>query len=296
MKTFTVNTRVGDLAANLYLPEQANQTGQKPPVVIVTGAWTTVKEQMPAVYAKALAENGFAALTFDFRGWGASADSIQYLEDPARKTEDIRAVITAVKSLAEVDSSKIFGLGVCASAGYMLDAVAQNTDVSGAASVAPWLHNRELADQIYGGEASVSNLIELGEEAKASNGVFIEAASVENENALMYQAPYYTEQGRGLIPEYDNLFNVASWKPWLTYDAISPASNQDKPVLLVASQAMALPAGTEQYLAKANTNADNNVSVLWLDDVSQFDFYDVEQHVNTATKAVAEHFNAVLAS
>ena len=155
MKTLTLNTRVGDLAANLYLPEQANQTGQKPPVVIVTGAWTTVKEQMPAVYAKALAENGFAALTFDFRGWGASADSIQYLEDPARKTEDIRAVITAVKSLAEIDSSKIFGLGVCASAGYMLDAVAQNTDVSGAASVAPWLHNRELADQIYGGEASV---------------------------------------------------------------------------------------------------------------------------------------------
>ncbi len=103
MKSFTLNTTVGPLAANLYLPENK----ENPPVVIVTGAWTTVKEQMPAVYAKVLADLGFATLTFDFRGWGKSPDSVKYLEDPVRKTEDIKAVIDALADRDDVDGSKI---------------------------------------------------------------------------------------------------------------------------------------------------------------------------------------------
>ena len=41
MQAITLNTEVGPLAANLYLPKGV----EKPPVVV--GAWTTVKEQMP---------------------------------------------------------------------------------------------------------------------------------------------------------------------------------------------------------------------------------------------------------
>ena len=55
------------IKGNLYLPE-ASAKDKKYAAVVVTGAWTTVKEQMPATYAKALSEKGYAALTFDFRG------------------------------------------------------------------------------------------------------------------------------------------------------------------------------------------------------------------------------------
>ena len=58
-------TIIGDL----YLPDNY-QDGQKLPGVVVTGAWTTVKEQMPTTYAIELANKGYAALVFDFRGWG----------------------------------------------------------------------------------------------------------------------------------------------------------------------------------------------------------------------------------
>jgi hypothetical protein len=34
-------------------------------LIVVTGAWINVKEQMAAVYARQLADNGFAAMTFD---------------------------------------------------------------------------------------------------------------------------------------------------------------------------------------------------------------------------------------
>lgn len=291
MKTLTLKTSVGELAANLYLPEGEQKNL---PLAIITGAWTTVKEQMPTTYAQALSERGFAALVFDFRGWGESADDVKYLEDPARKTADIAAVIDMVADqqageFSDIDTSRIYGLGVCASAGYMLDAVNQNAKVKAAAVVAPWLHDRELANAIYGGEDSVNGLIKAGEEAAAADdAVLIEAASTTNENSLMFQAPYYTEAGRGLIPEYDNQFNVASWKPWLTYNALAHAGKQDKPVLMVASEAMALPAGTKQYLQTAG----ENVKAEWLADVTQFDFYDVVEHVSKAADLVAQHFNA----
>nr|WP_020195336.1 hypothetical protein [Vibrio owensii] len=43
-------------------------------------------------------------MTLDFRGWGESKDQVMYLEDPARKTADIRAVIEAVGQLDGVDA------------------------------------------------------------------------------------------------------------------------------------------------------------------------------------------------
>ncbi|HDM8158889.1 TPA: alpha/beta hydrolase [Vibrio harveyi] len=287
MKHIELNTQVGQLAANLYLPKGAKNS----PVVIVTGAWTTVKEQMPAVYAQALAERGYAALTFDFRGWGESKDQVMYLEDPARKTADIRAVIEAVSQLDGVDASRIGGLGICASAGYMLDAVAGNDKVKAAAVVAPWLHDKAMATEIYGGEESAKSLLAAAEEAAHSaTPVYIEAASTTNESALMFQAPYYTETDRGLIPEYDNQYNVASWTGWLNYDAQASAATQDKPVLMVASEAMALPAGAHHYIE----NAGSNVNAVWLYDINQFDFYDQPEAVKLAVDEVVEHFEANL--
>ena len=287
MQTIQLDTRVGSLAANLYLPEGI----EKPPVVIVTGAWTTVKEQMPAVYAKALAEQGYAALTFDFRGWGQSDDDIRFLENPQRKAQDISAVIDAVKSLEQVDGSRIAGLGVCASAGYMLDATAANANVKAVALVAPWLHDKSMATAIYGGEESVNNLLLASQQASQSaEPVYIEAASLTNESALMYQAPYYTETDRGLIAEYDNQFNVASWDGWLNYNAHLSALIQNKPVLMVASEDMALPAGAHQYLELAG----DNVTATWFEGVSQFDFYDQPQAVSNAVEAITKHFAANL--
>lgn len=106
----------------------------------------------------------------------------------------------------------------------------------------------------------------------------------------MFQAPYYTENDRGLIPEYDNQYNVASWTGWLNYDAQASAATQDKPVLMVASEAMALPAGVHRYIE----NAGSNVNAVWLYDINQFDFYDQPEAVKLAVDEVVEHFEANL--
>ena len=278
------------LAGDLYLPDTYKQ-GEKVPGVVVTGAWTSVKEQMPGRYAAELAKRGYAALTFDFRGWGQSPDAVPFLEDPARKTEDIDAALDYLANRPEIDSTRIAGLGICASAGYMSDAALQNAKVKSLALVAPWLHDGEIVEAVYGGAQGVSGLIQTGRDAaQADEPVIIEAASTTNENALMYRAPYYTETDRGLIPEYDNKFNVASWEGWLTYDAIQTADELEKPTLLVHSEAAAIPDGAKRYAERMGSNA----TMIWLDDVTQFDFYDRPNAVETSADAVSDHFARTL--
>ncbi len=257
----------------------------------MTGAWTTVKEQMAGTYAAELTARGYAALAFDFRSWGESSDSAQYLENPRRKTEDINAAVNFLASLSEIDTDRIAGLGICASAGYMSDAALQNNNIKSLALVAPWLHDREIVNLVYGGEESVSDLIRLSRDAERSEQPSIaEAASMSNSDAIMYQVPYYTEEDRGLIPQYDNKFNLMSWEGWLTYDALKTADRLQKPTLLVHSNSAAIPQGATEYAKRMGDFA----SMRWLPDFTQFDFYDHPDAVTTSVDTVTEHFAQTL--
>lgn len=289
-KSVTFESAGQTLAGDLYLPESYSE-GDRLPGVVVTGAWMTVKEQMAGRYAAELADRGYAALAFDFRGWGQSPDSVQFLEDPSRKTEDINAAVDFLATRAEVDPERIAGLGVCASAGYMSDTAMQNANIKSLALVAPWLHDAEIVEAVYGGAEGVAGLIAAGRDAaQANEPVILEAASLTNESAVMYQAPYYTEADRGLIPEFDNKFNVASWEGWLTYDAIRTADTLQKPTLLVHSESAAIPQGAKEYASRMGENA----TAVWLPDATQFDFYDRPDVVKTAADAVSDHLGRTL--
>jgi fermentation-respiration switch protein FrsA (DUF1100 family) len=277
------------LVGTLYLPAEY-EPGEKLPGVIVTGAWTSIKEQMSGLYAKEMAERGFAALAFDFRGWGQSGGDIRFKEDPAAKTADIVAAASFMATRPEIDAAKISGLGICASAGYMAAAASGNPDFTSVSLVAPWLHNAEIVEQVYGGPEGVANLIATSREAvKAErNGQpqVVIAASMTDQKSVMYRIPYYTEADRGQIPEYDNRFNLASWEPWLTYDSVALGAQLDKPTLIVHSEAAAVPQGAHAFFALLKGDA----SELWLDDVTQFDFYDNPEDVTRAADAAADHF------
>lgn len=284
-------TSHGDqIVGDLYYPDKVAGK-QKLPVIIVTGAWTTVKEQMPKTYAIELTRRGYAALTFDFRGWGESSGKIRYLEDPKRKTEDIVSAAEYLTSRHDIDNNRIGGLGICASSGYMADAYTKTKSLKSIALVAPWLHNKEIATKVYGGEKSVKGLLDLADEAstsyqKTGKTITAVAASKTDKSSIMYNVPYYTEKNRGLIKEYDNKFNIASWRGWLTYDAIESASRLPGKILFVGSESMALPQGAEIY-AKI---AGNKVEKIWLEKVTQFDFYDKKEPVTKAVDSVDKYF------
>lgn len=289
---FTNNNQ--NLVGNLYLPDDY-QEETKLPGVVVTGAWTTVKEQMPATYAEELADRGYAVLAFDFRNWGESGGKERQLENPANKTQDIIAAANYLSTRPEVDGNKIAGLGICASAGYMADAAVQSEDIKAIALVAPWLHNREIVNEVYGGAESVQSLIDTSRKAQAKYEAtgelsLVPAASNTDKNAVMYQTPYYTDRDRGMIPEYVNEFNLASWEDWLTFDAIKIADNLTKPFLMVHSEAAAIPQGAKEFYNRLSGEKKE----LWLENTTQFDFYDSPEAVTTANDAVAKYFQQVL--
>jgi fermentation-respiration switch protein FrsA (DUF1100 family) len=280
-----VSFRSGDttLRGLVFKPSSISQPLK---AVVVTGAWTTVKEQMAGTYARELAQRGFLALVFDFSGWGQSDGYPRFVEDPVRKTENVKAASAYLASRDDVDTAAIHGLGVCASSGYIA-AAGTGGEFASIALVAPWLHDDALASQIYGGQDATAALIATSEVAEnQATGTVLRAASTVDNTAPMFQVPYYTEEDRGLIAEYDNKFSKLTWKPWLTYNALASAPELSVPLLMVGSDAMALPAGAEAY-EKAMKQEPRK---LWLTDINQFDFYDCADVVNQAADAVAAHF------
>ncbi len=277
------------LVGTLYTPA-GRPIEERLPGVVVTGAWTSIKEQMSGRYAREMAERGFAALAFDFRGWGQSGGRVRFKEEPSAKTADILAAAFFMTTLPEVDSARIFGLAICASAGYMAAAASVSSTIVSVGLVAPWLQDAEITRQVYGGEDGVAGLIKISRKAEASEASgkprIIIAASSTDRSALMFKIPYYTETDRGLIPEYDNRFNLASWEPWLTYDSVAIADRLHKPTLIVHSETAAVPQGAHAFLDRLPAQS----SELWLDGVSQFDFYDRPAPVTAAADAVAKHF------
>lgn len=290
-RTMTFENEGATMAGTLYLPA-GYEAGAKLPTIVVTGAWTTVQQQMPAEYARQMAERGFAAFTFDFRGWGQSGDlpqNVRFKEDPTAKTDDIRAAIAFVSTLPEVDATQINGLGICASAGYMVDAVSGNPLVRSVGLVAPWLQNEEIVNAVYGGQDGVAGLIEVSRAAEAAGGEIIPAAGPEGaEGVLMPIGGYYYEPTRGAVPEYDNQWNQASWEGWLTYHPADNPQRLDKPLAIVHSEAAAIPQGVRAFLDGYLGDA----TLQMLENVTQFDFYDNPDDVTRAADTVAEHFRA----
>jgi fermentation-respiration switch protein FrsA (DUF1100 family) len=282
------------LVGDLFLPDDY-QPGARLPAIVVTGAWMTVKEQMPARYAAELADRGYAALAFDFRGWGQSEGERRQFEDPATKISDIRAAFAYLATRPEVDPDRIGGLGICASAGYMAHAVTGAGQVRSVALVAPWLHDQDIVEATYGGPEGVAKLLAAGDAAENAHRssrrqAFVPAASRTDTRAVMFEAPYYTEEDRGLIPEWRNEVDPGFWRSWLSFDAQAAAPRLTQPFAMVHSSAAAIPQGARAFYARLSGNKRE----LWLDGVSQFDFYDRDDPVRRSADFVAGHFAETL--
>ena len=292
--TFTSNGE--PIIGQLYIPDGVTAANPAP-ALVVTGAWMTVKEQMPARYAAEMAERGFVALTFDFRGWGESGGVRRQYENPTTKITDIEAAVAYLTARPEAQKGGVGGFGICASSGYMVTAAAETPAIKSVALVAPWLHDREVVDQTYGGAEGVAKLIAAGDAAEADyrrtgTQTFVPAASLTDQSAIMFKVPYYTEADRGMIPAWRNEADPAFWRGWLTFDAVQVAPRLKQPFLMVHSEAAAIPQGAHKFYAHLNAPKRE----VWLDNVTQLGFYDRAAPVKASADAVAAHFNATLAN
>jgi fermentation-respiration switch protein FrsA (DUF1100 family) len=262
--------------------------------VLVTGSWTTVKEQMAGLYARKLAERGFAALAFDFRNFGGSDGTARGYESPAMKIADIKAAARHLAGRPELDAARLSALGICASAGYMAQAIVEGAPIRSYAAVAGWFHDAESVPAIYGGADGVAAKIAAGRAARAR---FAATGEVETIKAFDYTDrtaamtgpfDYYGLPTRGAVPQWDNRFAVMSWAEWLTYDGVTPATRLAVPALLVHSDKAALPGNVR----KIHAAIAGPKRLVWSQD-DHLDFYDRPDLVDRAADAVAAHFNSL---
>ena len=92
MKKVNFNSEGSTLIGNLYLPAGYDNT-KSYPAIVVSGSWTTVKEQMAGLYARKLSNEGFITLAFDFRNFGESGGEPRFYESPSLKKVDIKNAI-----------------------------------------------------------------------------------------------------------------------------------------------------------------------------------------------------------
>ena len=265
------------------------------PALVVTGSWTTVKEQMAGLYARRLAAEGFIALAFDFTGYGQSAGVLRDVEEPTLKASDINAAVSFLQNAEGVDADRLGALAVCASSGYTATNAASDARVKSLGLVAPWLHNAELVKPYYGGDEGVAARIAAGEAARRryqADGTieYIPAVSETDPSAAMFGPfGYYLDPDRGAIPEWGARFAVMAWPSWLTYDSIPAADHITQPVRIVHSRDGAVPDGAQAFADRLAGPSE----LIWTDG-GQLDFYDQPQQVNFAVAQMADHFRATL--
>ncbi|MEM9340495.1 MAG: nuclear transport factor 2 family protein [Bacteroidota bacterium] len=290
------NSNGANLKGHLFLPTDFAM-GAQYPAVIVTGSWTSVKEQMPDEYASLIAQEGFMALTFDFTGFGESEGQPRQVEDYDLKIADIKAAVDFLSTHPAVNKSKLSGLGVCASSGYMAHATAQDERIQNLVLVAPWLHNAEIARGIYdfrpGGTDGLLASARRAKQDYAETGKmeYVLAASELDPLSAMYVPnnifDYYLNPAKAAGEVYDNRFAVSSWEPWLTFDGISVASSIKQPVYIVHSESGAVPQGAKQFYALLGGEKE----ITWLNEFNQQQLYFEKPAVNAAIGNVVDYLN-----
>ena len=275
------------LHGNLFLPE-----GEPQAALVLTGPLTSVKEQASGAHARALSERGFAALAFDHRFFGESGGQPRQFENPRAKIEDIRAALAALRDSIRTRDLSMAAVGVCAGAGYMAAAVAEEPGFLAFAGIAGF-YKAATPESIAASQAGI-------ERGRAAERKWRETAIAETIPAVapdggdvampLREAYEFYGTPRGAVPNYVNGFAVQSLAYTIPFDAVGTARDIKVPTLVVHSENALAPPLARQFIAGLRAPHRE----LWLRSVGQIDFYDDLQLIGRAADAVAEFFRQTL--
>jgi fermentation-respiration switch protein FrsA (DUF1100 family) len=276
------------VVGSLYRPEQ-----EPVGVVVTTGPLTSVKEQATGAYARALATRGFEALAFDHRRFGESAGEPRQFEDPNGKAEDVSAAVTALQGDRRTRDLPIIAVGICAGAGYMATAVADDGRIAAFAGVAGYYS--DAVDFARSSPDEYQAAIERGLRAERR---WRETGSIETIPAVgadggdvampLREAYEYYGTSRGAVDNYVNGFAVQSFAYTTSFDTQAAAGRIGVPFLMIHSEQALAPHLARRFFATVGSRK----AELWLRSNGQIDFYDDPLLIDPAADAIADHFTS----
>lgn len=128
-------------------------SGEGPfPAVLMMHGWGGVQRNwVPPFYASFL-QLGFAVMTFDYRGWGASEGLPRHVIRIADRLNDAEAALNYLKNQAAVDSGRIVLWGTSLGGGFACTLAARHPELMGAIAQVPMLDGRASSKSTPMGE------------------------------------------------------------------------------------------------------------------------------------------------
>lgn len=301
MQKIKFNNKGIEMAGNLFLPEKM-EAGKTYPSIVCTCPAGSVKEQSSGLYAQKLAEQGFVALAFDPSHQAESGGYPRYEENPYDRVEDIRSAVDYLTTLPFVDRNRIAAMGLCAGAGYTINAALTDRRIKVVVGVSGTDAGAVIRDGWTGGvsrEEKIKFLEMVSEERTAvANGAepvygnYVPENVTDDLPVTMKEAHDYYRTPRAQYPTSENKVLLTSMSNIYTFEAFHLMDELlTQPLLMVVgSKSDAL------YVSeRAIERAVSKIKELYLiDGATHIDMYDRQPYVDEAIGKITSFLNSNL--
>jgi uncharacterized protein len=230
-ESLTIQTAGGALAATLYAPGGDGKAG----MVILCHGFCGIQTVLLPAFAEFFARNGFRALTFDYRGFGAS-DGEKGRLVPAMQIEDINAAVRWVAGQAFHENGPIALWGTSLGGAHVIEVAARNELVSCVISQMPFGDGMSMITRDMSDEGR-NNLIETLEKMQARKETTGKEVMVSVNKVLTDpDSTAFFEQVRKTHPEIDIKIPFLTVRETLLYSPAKAAPQVKAPVMVMAAE------------------------------------------------------------
>lgn len=124
------NSNGTDCAGTLYLPAGV----ERPPVVVMGHGLGAQQDFRLPAFAERFVERGLAVFSFDYRHWGRSEGEPRQLLIPRRQLADWHAALAYVRSIPEVDGTRLGIWGSSFGGAHVIHVAAQDHNIKAVVS------------------------------------------------------------------------------------------------------------------------------------------------------------------
>jgi fermentation-respiration switch protein FrsA (DUF1100 family) len=284
--TFTSNGN--RIVGELHLPGET-ASGERVPGVVVVGPASSVKGQVPTIYAERLAALGYAALAFDHSSYGESEGWPRSDEDPFAKIEDIKNAVTFLAGHDHIDADRLAAVGVCAGGGYVPAAAVADRRIKAVATASAITDLRAEIKAAGDDWRSIMVAADNAREEYARSGrpmhiPFLADGQLDvwRENAKKF---YFTDRNHD--PNWRNETLLWSYDKMIQFSAIDTAGLLTPTPLLVIAGSQA---ETLEHSERLYEHAQEAKELHVIEGGTHFDFYDRPQYVGPAITKINEFF------
>src|ERR671918_2412090 len=276
------------IVAEFHLPDDPRSEERLPGIVVV-GPVTSVKGQVPTIYAERLAALGYAALAFDHSTYGESEGWPRSDEDLFAKIEDIKNAVTFLAGHDHIDADRLAAVGVCAGGGNVPASAVADRPIQ---AVAPARAITDLRAEIKAAGDDWRSIMVAADNAReeyARSGrpmhiPFLADGQLDvwRENAKKF---YFTDRNHD--PNWRNETLLWSYDKMIQFSAIDTAGLLTPTPLLVIAGSQA---ETLEHSERLYEHAQEAKELHVIEGGTHFDFYDRPQYVGPAITKITEFF------